>query len=258
MQKTRLSFAILQKPTLRRVAIAAIIVVLVVASIGAVIVYNQVTATKLQVSISTNQTSILQGNSTKIPVGISLTGNPENVELTSAVNSSKINCFFDRTNGSSSFDNTLTVNVDDSAPGGNYSLTIKASSSTTMANASCIITVLARNVTVSGKINVGSSVWDVWLDSLMFEDARTGENVTTKLNNPFYSPGNGSYNDAFKVTLKNQEYYDVVSNYEFGTLDFFPFSSSNLIGNLTVSAPAGSNMMPGQDFTLTPGGPITR
>lgn len=244
----------IKKPTLhRRVLVAGIIAVLVVAFVGAVIVYEQVTTTKLSVTISSNQTSILQGNSAKIPVKISLTGNPENVELTSVVNSSKINCFFDRTNGSSSFDNTLTVTVDDSAQGGNYSLNIKASSSTTMANASCIITVLARNVTVSGKINVGSSIWDVWLDSLIFEEIRTGENVTTKLNNSPYSPGNGSYNDAFKVTLKNQEYYNVVLNYEFGTLDFFPFSSSDLIGNLTVSEPAGSNMMSGQDFTLTPG-----
>ena len=209
----------IQKLTLRKwILITGIIAILVVAFVGAAIVYKQMTTTKLSVTISSNQTSILQGNSAKIPVKISITGNPENYELTSAVNSSRINCFFDRTNGSSSFDNTLTVNVDDSVQGGNYSVTVKASSSSTSANASCIITVLARNITVSGKINVGSSVWAVWLDSLTFEDARTGENITTKLNNPFDSPSNGSYNDSFKITLKNQEYYDVVSNYTFGVL----------------------------------------
>ena len=93
MQKTRLSFAILQKPTLRRVAIAAIVVVLVIASVGAVIVYNRVTATKLNVSISMNEASILQGNSTKIPISIKLTGNPEKIDVDKRINSSKINCF---------------------------------------------------------------------------------------------------------------------------------------------------------------------
>ena len=243
----------IQKPTLhRRVLIAAIIAVLVIAFVGGVIVYKQVTTTKLSVTISSNQTSILQGNSAKIPVKISLTGNPENVELTSAVNSSKINCFFDRTNGSSSFDNTLTVNVDDSAQGGNYSVTVRASSSTTSANASCTITVLTRNVTVSGKINIAPStvadfshnrLWDVQLDSLIFEDKRTGENVTIK----------PQINDeTFTLTLKNQDFYYVTANYSFGVLDFLPFSRSVVIGNLTVSTPAGSNMMPPQDFTLIP------
>ena len=117
---------------------------------------------------------------------------------------------------------------------------------------------LSRNVTVSGKIIEASSHWDIWLDSLTFEDIRTDENVTTKLNGSFYSPDNGSYvthgyTDSFTVTLKNQASYCVMANYEFGVLDFLPFSSSDLIGNLTVSTPAGSNIMSGQDFTLTPG-----
>jgi hypothetical protein len=242
MQKTRTNFATLQKPTVRRVAIAAIIVVLVIASVGAVIAYQQVTTTKLSVTISTNQI-VYQGNSTKIPITMKLTGNPENVDLTSVVNSSEIKCSFDRANGSSSFDTKLTVNVDDSAQGGNYSVTVKASSPTTSANASCIIMVLSRNVTVSGKINIASSIWDMQLDSLIFENTRTDEKVTIK---PQIK------DETFTVTLKNQDFYYVTANYSFGVLDFLPFSRSIIIGNLTVSSPAGSNMMPGQDCTLIP------
>jgi hypothetical protein len=243
MQKIRVNFATLQKPTLRRFAIGAIIVVLVVASIGAAIVYNQVTATKLNVIISTNEINMLQGNSAKIPIRISLTGNPEKITLTSIVNASKINCYFDPATGSSSFNTKLTVNVDDSAQGGNYSVTVKASSSTTSANASCIIMVLSRNVTVSGKINIASSIWDMQLDSLIFENTRTDEKVTIK---PQIK------DETFTLTLKNQDFYYVTANYSFGVLDFLPFSRSIIIGNLTVSTPAGSNMMPGQDFTLIP------
>jgi hypothetical protein len=240
----------IQKLTLRKwILITGIIAILVVAFVGAAIVYKQMTTTKLSVTISSNQTSILQGNSAKIPVTISLTGNPENIELTSAVNSSKINCFFDRTNGSSSFDNTLTVNVDDSAQGGNYSVTVSASSATTSANASCIITVLARNVTVSGKINIHWTVWTMRFDSLMFEDSRTGEKVTVPISKEIYE---GNVN--FTVDLKNQDFYNVTANYYFGIEVFYPFGRSDVIGNLTVSTPDGSNMMPGQDFTLTPGG----
>jgi hypothetical protein len=240
----------IQKLTLRKwILITGIIAILVVAFVGAAIVYKQMTTTKLSVTISSNQTSILQGNSAKIPVTISLTGNPENIELTSAVNSSKINCFFDRTNGSSSFDNTLTVNVNDSAQGGNYSVTVSASSSTTSANASCIITVLARNVTVSGKINIHWTVWTMRFDSLMFEDSRTGEKVTVPISKEIYE---GNVN--FTVDLKNQDFYNVTANYYFGIEVFYPFGRSDVIGNLTVSTPDGSNMMPGQDFTLTPGG----
>jgi hypothetical protein len=242
----------------RNIFIAAIvIIVLVISSIFALIENNPLTTTRISLSLSTNQTDILQGNSTKIPIKISLTGNPEKNTLTSIVNASKINCDFDPANSSSSFNTTLTINVDDSAQGGNYSVTVKATSPVATANASCIITVLTRNVTVSGKINIASSNWSVWLDSLTFKDVRTGENIKTKLNGSFYSPDNSSqitfrYTDTFAITLRNKDFYYVEANYEFGVLDFFPFSNSELIGNLTVSTPAGNNMMPYQDFTLTP------
>ncbi len=255
-----------EKPTqYRRVLIvAAIIVVLVVASIGALIVYDQSkpTQTQLGITISTNQTSILQGNSTKIPINISLTGNPEKVDLTSIVNSSKINCYIDPANGSSSFNSTLTVNVDDSVQGGNYYVTVKASSPTTSANASCIITVLSRNITASGQVNLmpgnlASEGWNVQITSLMFQDTRTNENVTIEpKSNVIFIPKNLDFynmtDQTFRVTLKNQDFYYVTANYAFGIVNFFPFSGSVVIGNLTVSTPAGNNMMPGQDFTVTP------
>jgi hypothetical protein len=103
--------------------------------------------------------------------------------------------------------------------------------------------VLSRNVTVSGKINIASSIWDMQLDSLIFENTRTDEKVTIK---PQIK------DETFTLTLKNHDFYYVTANYSFGVLDFLPFSRSIIIGNLTVSSPAGSNMMPGQDFTLIP------
>ena len=121
--------------------VSIIVVVLIASTIGAVIIYNQFTTTRINLRLSTNQTDVLQGSSVKIPIKISLTGNPENVELTSVVNSSKINCYIDPANGSSSFNSTLAVNVDDSAQGGNYSVTLKTSSPTITANASWIIMV---------------------------------------------------------------------------------------------------------------------
>ncbi len=241
----------------KNIMIAAIIVViLVVSSVGAVMVYNQLTTTRISLSLLTNQTQVIQGSSTQIQVNVDSKGNPENTTLIAIPNSTSIHCSFSPASGKSSFNSMLTVDVDDSVRGGNYSVTIKASSPTATANVSCILTVLSRNITVSGKIIEVSSHWDIWLDSLMFEDARTDQNVTTKLNGSLYSPDNGSnvthgYTDAFTVTLKNQESYRVVANYWFGVLDFLPFSSSELIGNLTVSTPAASDIMSGQDFTLT-------
>jgi hypothetical protein len=243
----------------RRVLISAIITVLVVASLGAAFAYQQAlinkqaTTTKLSVTLSTNQTSIFQGNSTKIPIEVSLTGNSENFTLTSAVNSSKVNCSFDRANGSSSFNSTLTVNVDDSAQGGNYSVTVKASSTSVSTNTSCLITVLVRNVTVSGKVNLSAGWTEI--TSLIFEDTRTNEKVTIQAKSrltTFVPKNMGFYNitdHIFRVTLKNQDSYSVTATFTFGVMNIF--SGSDVIGNLTVSTPARGNVMTGQEFTLT-------
>ena len=237
----------------RNILIASIIVVgLLVSTVGGVILYNQLATTRISLSLTTNQTSILQGNSTKIPITISLKGNPAKVDLASEVNSTKIKCYFDPANSSSSFNSTLTVNVDDSAQGGNYALTIKASSPTTTANALCIITVLTRDVTVSGKINIVSTKWAVpQVDYLTFENTRTGEKVMWVPQIERIGPYGSIFDNNFSLTLRNQDFYYVTASYSRWTIGGEISSRSDVIGNLTVFSTARSNMMPGQDFLLT-------
>jgi hypothetical protein len=228
----------------RKILFASIIIaVLVASSIGTVIIYNQLTTTRISLSLSTNQTSILQGSSSQIQVNVESKGNPENTALTANSNSSSIQCSFTPATGKSSFTSTLKINVPDSVPTGNYSLTVKASGSTTMANASCMISVLGKNVTVSGGIQVFSS-WAVNIDSLQFKDIRTNAIFTVA-----YTYGQNGEN-GYSIVLRNDETYNVTVNFHYGVLDFTPFSASIYLGNLTVYAPAGSNVMQGQDFTL--------
>jgi len=228
----------------RNILIASVvIVVLVISSLGALIIYNQLLTTHISLSLSTNQLNIIQGSISEIEVNVGLKGNPENVNLSYSTNSSSIQCTYDNSKGNSSFISTLTISVPDSTPTGNYSLTVKASGSTTMANASCIISVLGKNVTVSGGIQV-SSFWAVNIDSLQFKDIRTNAIFTVA-----YIYGQNGEN-GYSIVLRNEETYIVTVNFHYGVSTFTPFSASIHVGNLTVYAPAGSNVMQEQDFTL--------
>ena len=234
----------------RNIIIASIIiVVLVVSSIGAVIIYNQLTATRISLSLSTNQTEVIQGSSSQIQVNVDLKGNPENTTLTAMPNLTSINCSFAPATGSSSFNSTLTINVPDSTPTGNYSLIVGAASSdTTIANASCIVSVEGKNVTVSGQIHVTSNV-SLDVDSLQFEDTRTMAIYSVIPSFAYYG---GEYTNNFysyTIVLSNEETYNVTVNFHWGVADFNPFAESGSMGNLTVFAPAGSDTMQGQDFS---------
>ena len=93
------------------------------------------------------------------------------------------------------------------------------------------------------------------ITSLIFEDTRTHEKVMidAKTRLTTFVPKNmGFYNvtdHIFRVTLKNQDSYSVTATFTFGVFNIF--SDSDVIGNLTVSTPAGGNVMTGQEFTLT-------
>ncbi len=229
----------------RNIIIASVIlVVLVVSSIGAVIIYNQLTTTRISLSLSTNQTEVIQGNSSQIQVNIDSKGNPENTTLTAMLNSTSMQYSFAPATGSSSFNSTLTINAPDSTPSGNYSLTVKITSDTTISNASCIISVLNKNVTVTGQIVV-TSPYAVSMDSLQFKDTRTMVIYTVV---PYFEDSNYSYY-SYSIALKNEETYNVTVNFNYGLPEFYPFSASGFMGNLTVYAPAGSDTMQEQDFS---------
>jgi hypothetical protein len=102
--------------TKRRSIIIAfiVIVVLVISSIIALIEYNQLTTTRINLSLSTNQTNVIQGSNSQIQVYVTSIGNAENVTLSSNVGLSSINCTFEPAFGESNFTSTLTYAVPDS------------------------------------------------------------------------------------------------------------------------------------------------
>jgi len=229
----------------RNILIASIIVVvLVVSSFGAVIIYNRLTATRISLSLSTTQTIILQGSSSQIQVEVDSKGNPENATLTALLNSTSIQCSFAPATGKSSFISTITITVPDSTPSENYSLTVKASGDASMANSSCTISVLNNNVTVSGKIHI-TSPYALNVGSLQFKDTRTTAIYTV---NPSFEDDNDSYY-SYNIILNNEETYNITVNFHYGLPSFTPFSANGFMGNLTVFAPAESDTMQEQDFT---------
>ena len=242
-----------------------IIVVLVISSIGAVIIYNQLTNTRISLSLSTNQTNILQGSSSQIQVNVESKGHPEKTTLTASLNSSAIQFSFSPATGKSSFNSTLTINVPDSIPTANYSLTVIASGDAAAANASCIISVLSENIKVSGEIQVGYPTSGV-IDSLQFKDIRTMANYTVTIEAGGLSATtfeDGLYNEAnYSIVLKNEETYNVTVHftyegfYNFNNINSYglptltPFSVVGLIGNIAVYAPAGNSTITGLTLSI--------
>ena len=219
-----------------------IIVVLVVSSIGALIFYQQLTTTRINLSISTVQTNVMQGSNLQIPVKVTSTGNPENITLNTIIDSNAIRCSFEPSIGTSSFTSILIINVPESTPTGNYSLLVTASGKTAIANASCIVSVLSANVTVSGRIQIYSP-YGVNIDSLQFKDVQTKVVYTVA---PSIQEGEPP---RYSIALRNEQTYNVTVNFHYGVGSLTPFSASGYIGNLTVYASTGNNTMQGQDFT---------
>ena len=121
-------------------------------------------------------------------------------------------------------------------------MTVKASSQTATANASCIITVLSRNVslskdnvTVSGKALVsGAVVLAATIQTIEFTDTQTG--TITAFHFTFAPKSDSTSVGNFSVTLKNGHAYNVY-------ISFFVFNpeshETQYITTFTVNAPAG-------------------
>jgi hypothetical protein len=108
------------------ISFIVIVVVLVISSIIALIEYNQLTATRINFTLSANQIDVIQGSNNQIQVKVTLIGKAENITLSNNVGLSSINCTFEPSRGISNFSSTLTVNVHDSTPSGNYLIAITA------------------------------------------------------------------------------------------------------------------------------------
>jgi hypothetical protein len=100
-----------QTSTKRRniIIVSIIIVVLVVSSIAILVELHYQLSTakpatsKLDVTVSLNQTNVIQGNNLQAEVNVTSKGNPENITLSAYVGLSGIRCSFDPAVGTSNF-----------------------------------------------------------------------------------------------------------------------------------------------------------
>jgi len=220
-----------------------IIVVLVFSSVtGLIVFYHQPSTPKptprqLNVNVSIDHTNVLQGGSLLAGVNVTSIGNSENITLGCDAGSSGIGCSFEPAMGTSNFTSTLTMNVPDSTPTGNYTLVVTASGDGAAANASCVISVvganvLSPNVTVSG--TASGSLGQTTLTQIQFVDTQTGATIVDNTPSGMYS-----------VTLQNEHIYLVTLKVS------GPFGQPHTYdgGDLYVYAPAGNNTMR-QDFFL--------
>lgn len=226
----------------RSVIIPSIIIaVLVVASIGAAILYNQLTGTRISLDIATTQTEVVQGTSSQVQVYVISIGNPEKVTLSSVAGSSGIICTFEPASGESNFTSTLTYSVSDSVPTGKYPVTVTASSGWHEAKlSSVVLSVLNAKVTVSGRAS-SAAIMQPFFSSLIgiqFIDTQTGANSSFDFQYPHPPPYNPFGN--YSVVLINEHTYAVTISYYWSPSANANFwdTQADYIGNFTVYARA--------------------
>lgn len=228
----------------RNIIIASIvIVVLVISSIIALVGYNQLTTTRINLSLSTNQTDVIQGTNSKIQIEVTSNGKAENITLSCNVGLSSINCTFEPSIGISNFSSTLTVNVPDSTATGNYSLTVTASSDGKIETATYFVSVISANVTVSGTVEAGNfAAFNVSLNQIQFVDIQTGATTTAGFQSS-YSPTPITSRGTYSAILQNEHTYHASVSVSFGPSGRFTFDC----GNVYVYAPPGNRTMQ-QDY----------
>jgi|GEM_PF-1754008 len=233
----------------RAIAIASIVIILlVVSSIIALIEYNPLAAARINLSLSFNQANVMQGGSSQVKVEVTSIGKAENVTLSSNIGLSGINCTFEPNSGESNFTSTLTVSVPDSAPAGNYSVTVIASSGGKAVNASMILSVLHGDITVSGEAS-SAALCEPFFTSLTgihFTDIQT--RTATSFNFPSTSPRSVNPFGEYSVILMNEHTYNVTISYYCGP-SYVNMNSqvTDFVGNFTVNAPVGETAI-SQDF----------
>jgi len=224
-----------------------LIVVLVISSVSAFLIFSKHGSTTLDLSVSLNQTNVVQGSNLQAEVNVTSIGGAENVSLGSNVGSSGIRCSFEPATGISNFTSTLTMNVPDSTPSGNYSVLVTASGGGEIENASNIISVLNTNVTVSGIVSVP------YPTLIEFTELQT--NLTSTFHFPLTESSNAGevtlYNsgNSYTIILANEHTYNVTVGAYF-TFLWATFIDTFQDGTLYVYAPAGNSTMPEQNFSL--------
>jgi hypothetical protein len=235
--------------------------VIVISSIATLIVlYRQSSAVKpsstvIYVNIALNQSSVIQGSNVQAQVNVTSIGKPENVTLNSNVGSSGIRCGFEPATGRSNFTSLLTMNVPNSTPTGNYTLTVTAFGNGQEQNASFVVFVysLSAGITVSGEVDSIplSEPWPSSLIEIQFTDVQTGSSTSFDFSKN-YPPitgiigGNSAIGD-YSVVLINEHTYNVTVTYYSGPSAGNVLISTEYIGNFTVVAPAGETAI-SKDF----------
>lgn len=242
------------QPTTKRrhiLIVAVIIIVLVVASVAFLIgVYEPSIAykpTSLSLSISLNQSTVIQGSNLQAQINVTSIGKAENATLSGNSGSTGLNCTFEPSMGKSNFTSTLTIHVPDSTPTGNYTIAVTASSDGQKANASFVVPVLSANVTVSGVVSVQ------YPSVIYFTDLQTNQTLSysfplTEGTLPdgyatLYSQGN-----SYTITLENQHTYNVTVDEKF-TFLWAVFTDTFQAGTFYVYAPVGNSTLTGQNFS---------
>jgi hypothetical protein len=235
---------------------AVIIVVLVVSLVTSLIIFcyqptsNQL-PTKLRVNVSLNQTEVIQGNTLQAQVNITTIGKAENVTLSSNSGSSDINCTFQPSNGISNFTSILTMNVPDSTPTGNYTITITALETEQSQKASFVVFVYPQSsgITVSGKVNSIplSEPFPSSLISIQFTDIQTSANNSFSF--PYNYPpqsgvigGNSAIGD-YSVILINGHTYNITVTYYLGPTAGNISIKTDYLYDFTVNAIDGQTVI---------------
>jgi hypothetical protein len=191
-----------------------------------------------------------QGETSRLQVGVNSIGNVENLTLSSEVSLSNITCTFWPATGLSNFTSVLYVNVPDSTPTGNYTVTIFANGTKHIANASSVLSVLKSDVVtisgVAGCASLRNSSLSI-LGGLRFINIQTGHETYLDLIGYYpYAIDNPNYpyvlfnhpSKRYSVNLMNGQTYDVFISYFYGTQGNMS-SVEDFVGNFTVHVPAG-------------------
>lgn len=238
----------------RKIIIVSIVVAVLLASLAVALAeYKQSAPTRIVLNLEDTPTDMLQGSSSQFTVLVGLIGKANDVTLSSTAGSSGITCTFEPAYVTSNFTETrVTINVPQSTPPGNYTLTIVASGDGQQANASCVLQVLSANlnagdIVVSGQANSAAlfQPFPSSLISITFTDTQTDANTTYDFNFP--PPPTLNPFGNYTVILMNQHTYNVTISYYGGPsaesiaaeMDRF----SDYVGTFTVAVPPGQTQM---------------
>ncbi len=178
---------------------------------------------KLSLGLFSNQTSVLQGGEIQDEVNVTSNRPAENITLNAQTGTSGIISIFEPSVSHNNFTSFLNIKITDSAPTGNYSISITASGDGQTATSSFDLSVLSANVTVSGRIEMSTGYENGYLTSLVFYSEQTNTNQTIHI--PHASMQgllNGLLSD-YSVTLQNNQTYIVWVNYFQGDASLHEF-----------------------------------